>query len=148
MALYAGAASAAVAAGGTAAYLKRDTLTEGYSWVGSHLEFVGCLVRAEELRRRVTRIVELERAGVLGGWAVIYTVLGKGAVKGKAGVGEGVGMMVGDGKAGMRTFCSLPREGSEVRGYFEGSVNEKARDEAGAHMSEFLSSSSKFLLIV
>lgn len=116
----------ALAAGGAAAYLKRDQIsdqiTESWSWVSTHLEFVGCLVRGEELKRRVQRVAELERQGRLG-FANLYTVLGR-AAGGVAVVGQ------------ERTFCSLPR--TELRRYFVGQVNDAARDEASAHMSTFL----------
>ncbi len=58
MAVYAGAA-AAVAAGSAAAYNNREAITQGVSWATSHLEFVGCLMRPEDLRKRVARIEDL-----------------------------------------------------------------------------------------
>ena len=129
MAMFAGAAGA-VAAGGAAAYLKREQITDGWAWVGSHLEFVGCLMRGEELRRRLQRVTELEKRGV--GFADLYTVLGRGAAPtGKTGTGSSVAAgLIGQQQ---RTFCNLPR--SEPRRFFFPQVNDAARDETGAHMS-------------
>lgn len=125
-AMFAGAAGA-VAAGGAAAYVKRDTLSEGWGWVGSHLEFVGCLMRGEELRKRLMGMAALEAESGLG-FANVYTNLGLAARKETATVSSGL-------LGSERTFCSLPK--SEVRRFFVGSVNDLAADETVAHMSMF-----------
>ncbi|KAL9098933.1 MAG: hypothetical protein Q9187_009573, partial [Circinaria calcarea] len=134
-AMFAGAAGA-VAAGGAAAYLKRDTITEGWTWVGSHLEFVGCLMRGEELKSRLQQITTLEKTRQIG-FADLVTVLGRGAFQpaDKTVVG-GFVEIGGVGKEDKRTFCSMPRS-KELQKYFEGMVNEKATDETVAHMSMF-----------
>ncbi|KAL9598819.1 MAG: hypothetical protein Q9219_004238 [cf. Caloplaca sp. 3 TL-2023] len=121
-AMFAGAAGA-VAAGGAAAYLKKDALSSGWNWVGSHLEFVGCLVRGEELKNRLEKVVALNKERAVG-FADLYTVLGKGAGAGGAGEEK-------------RTFCNVPRS-KPNRELWWGEVNEKAREETGAHMSMFL----------
>lgn len=128
-AMFAGAAGA-MAAGGAAAYVKRDTLSAGWSWVGSHLAFVGCLVRGEELRQRVVAISKLEAETGLG-FANLYTNLGMAAKRETGTVRVGAGLVGSE-----RTFCSVPR--SEVRRYFVKCVNDKAEDETVAHMSMFL----------
>jgi len=125
-AMFAGAAGA-MAAGGAAAYVKRDTLSEGWGWVGSHLEFVGCLMRGEELRRRLVTIAKLEAESGLG-FANLYTNLGVAAKRDTGTVSSG---LLGSEK----TFCSLPK--SEVRRFFVKCVNDKAEDETVAHMSMF-----------
>jgi len=101
IAMYAGA-GAVVAAGGTAAYMKRDQITEGWSWVGSHLEFVGCLMKGEELKKRVAAMMRLNKELNVG-WANLYTRLGKQAVSKES--GGLVGAVVGN----TRTFCNLPK---------------------------------------
>lgn len=124
-AMYAGAVGA-LAAGGAAAYMKRDTITEGYGWVSGHLEFVGCLARGEELTQRLKSILQLAADSNFG-FCDIYTTLGQ-AVEGKsAWATEVVGRD--------RTFCTVPR--SEAKEYWVESVNDKATAETGAHTSMF-----------
>lgn len=137
MALYAGA-GAALAGSAAAAYMKRDQLTEGWTWVSSHLEFVGCLARGEELRRRVAYMARAQNElGV--GFGVLYTRLGKGATALQQQVaGMGGTNMVGSVLGSQRTFCNLPsrRNGPEKLGLWEEAVNDQAGDETSAHMGK------------
>ncbi|KAL8857523.1 MAG: hypothetical protein Q9178_005851 [Gyalolechia marmorata] len=132
-AMFAGAAGA-VAAGGAAAYLKKDALSSGWSWVGSHLEFVGCLVRGEELKQRLERIVKADKERGVG-FADLYTVLGRGADGGVGGLGAKKIGGLGEGEG--RTFCNVPKNKGN-RAYWFAEVNDKAKEETGAHMSMFL----------
>ncbi|SPO04483.1 uncharacterized protein DNG_07168 [Cephalotrichum gorgonifer] len=126
VAMYAGAASA-IAGSAAAAYVHRDNITQGLSWVSSHLEFVGCLARAEDLRRRVEGVVRAgDELGV--GFANLYTRLGPRA--GKKNVGGVVGTVLGPD----RTFCNLPRGRA---GVWKEAVNSAAGDETIAHMTMF-----------
>ncbi|KAI5862291.1 hypothetical protein GGS23DRAFT_597516 [Durotheca rogersii] len=128
IAMVAGAAGALAAGGAAAAYMNRDTIGAGWGWVSSHLEFVGCLARGEELRARVGHMVRLERElGV--GFANLYTRLGKGAAARQVGL---VGSVIG----GDRTFCNLP-SAKHNAGLWRAAVNDKAWDETGAHMGMF-----------
>ncbi|KAH6654467.1 hypothetical protein BKA67DRAFT_535789 [Truncatella angustata] len=126
MAMYAGGA-AAVAAGGTAAWMNRQQLSSGWTWVGSHLEFVGCLARGEEMKKRVANMVRLNKElGV--GFANLYTRLGKAANSKQVST---VGLVIGS----QRTFCNLP---SRLQaGEWKEAVNDAAKDETGAHMAMF-----------
>ncbi|MCJ1258976.1 hypothetical protein MMC24_006810 [Lignoscripta atroalba] len=155
-AMFAGAAGF-VAAGGAAAYVKRDSITIGWSWVGSHLEFVGCLMRAEELKARLKGLMALRREKGIG-FADLVTVLGKGASGGAqvdnnnekrgrsvAGGWVEIGGEEGGGLPARRMFCNVPatttrkgeEEQEEQQACFEGMVNDKAKDETEAHMSMF-----------
>lgn len=125
-AMYAGAAGA-VAAGGAAAYLKREQITGSWSWVGSHLEFVGCLLKGEELKKRLSGVVKLEK-GMSIGFANIYTRLGK---KAQNRQGSTVGSVIGN----QRTFCNLPKR--DAVAYFYEAINDAASDEVWAHMGKF-----------
>lgn len=138
-AMFAGAAGA-VAAGGAAAYLKRDTITQGWSFIGSHLEFVGCLAKGEELKSRLERIVNLNKERGIG-FADLITVLGKGAPQqmkpgtplagGFVEIGAVEGIAPKD-----RTFCTIPKS-EKNRKFFERARNDKASDEMQAHMNMF-----------
>jgi hypothetical protein len=131
MALFAGAAGA-VAAGGAAAYMKREQLSEGWSWVGSHLEFVGILARPEEMRKRLTSVIRVsETHGV--GFLDIYTTLGH-AVDTKQ-KSSFTGKVLGID----RTFCNVPKDSSTsgLRRFFIPTVNDKLTAEIQAHMSMF-----------
>lgn len=126
-AMFAGAAGA-VAAGGAAAWMNRDTLSEGWKWAGSHLEFVGVLAKGAELQKRLASVVKLEEEVGLG-FVDIYTCLGQ-AVDGKS---EWFSGTLGE----ERTFCTLPGEKSELRRYFVPAVNDMATAEVWAHTSMF-----------
>ncbi|OTA89562.1 hypothetical protein M434DRAFT_398514 [Hypoxylon sp. CO27-5] len=127
IAVVAGAAGALAAGGAAAAYLGRDQITTGWTWVSSHLEFVGCLARGAELRDRVTRMVRLKKElGV--GFANLYTRLGRAASSKEV-------SMVGTVMGNERTFCNLPSR--KDAGLWIEAVNDKARDEIGAHMTMF-----------
>ncbi|KAG5953231.1 hypothetical protein E4U53_006244 [Claviceps sorghi] len=126
VAIYAGAASA-VAAGGAAAWKNREQISEGWSWASSHLEFVACLARAEELKKRVACMVKLHEDLDVG-FANLYTRLGKAAAAKKTSV---VGTVLGKD----RTFCNLPR--TMAAGEWMEAVNDAATDETLAHMSMF-----------
>lgn len=119
-ALLASAGLAATATLGTTAYLKRDTITSGFSWISSHLEFVGCLARGEELRRRLERMQHTSQKRSIG-FINFYTTLAEDK---------------GGGKGG-RTFCNLPTSGSVLWECFKPTRNDKGADEVGAHVGVF-----------
>lgn len=126
MAMVAGAVGA-VAAGGAAAYINRDQITQGWGWASSHMEFIGCLARKEELRRRVAYMVRINQdLGV--GFGNLYTRLGKAA---SARTDTVVGTVLGN----QRTFCVIPQR--DHAGDWRPAVNDKATDETWAHMSMF-----------
>ncbi|KAF1962204.1 hypothetical protein CC80DRAFT_435031 [Byssothecium circinans] len=127
VALFAGAAGA-VAAGGAAAYLKRDQISEGLQFATSHLEFVGSLARPEELRQRLAAVASLASTHSIG-FTNIYTTLGH-AVDSQQ-KSSWTGKVVGRD----RTFCNLPK--GELRQYFIPAVNDKAEAETLAHMTMF-----------
>ncbi|KAF2236178.1 hypothetical protein EV356DRAFT_430045, partial [Viridothelium virens] len=139
-AMFAGAAGAVAAGGAAAAYWKRNELNEGVGWAVSHLDFVGCLARGEDLQVRVRRLCEMskspgsdpEKEGNEGkiGWANLYTSLGRG-VEGQRTDGTGEGSAIGvDRKTG-----SVRK--SVARRFWIKCTNDKAVDEIGAHTSMF-----------
>lgn len=129
-ALAAGAVGA-VAAGGAAAYMNREQISQGLGWATSHLEFVGSLGRKEELRRRVACMVRLNKdLGV--GFGNVYTRLGQGAAG--TGAAAGKGSVAGAVLGAERTFCVVPQR--DPAGEWRPAVNNKATDEVGAHICE------------
>ncbi|KAK4146165.1 uncharacterized protein C8A04DRAFT_10067 [Dichotomopilus funicola] len=126
IAMAAGAVGA-VAAGGAAAYLNREQISQGLGWATSHLEFVGCLARKEELKRRVAYMLRLQKeVGV--GFGNLYTRLGKAA-------GSKQVSMAGTVLGSDRTFCVVPQR--DRAGDWRQAVNDQATDEIGAHISMF-----------
>lgn len=133
-AMFAGAAGAIAAGGAAALYSQREKISAGWSWASSHLLFVGCLARPEELRKRVQRVDAVCRERGLGS-ANLYTNLGCGAREGYGLTASVTGTE--------RTFCNLPKavaEGKDQKGgglRWHKSVNDKAKDETTAHVSMF-----------
>jgi hypothetical protein len=133
VALFAGAAGA-IAAGGAAAYMKRDTITEGWSWATSHLEFVGVLARPEEMKKRLSSVTKLSQTLDIG-FENIYTALGH-AVDAAASDDKKSWMSGGGKVPGIdRTFCNLPK--GDMKAFFVPAINDKCSSETLAHMSMF-----------
>lgn len=122
-----GAAASAVAAGGAAAWMNREHISVGWSWVSSHLEFVGCLARPEALKQRVSYMVRLSSELNIG-YANVYTRLGKAAENKEVSM---VGTVLGKD----RTFCVVPSK--QPSGKWIDNVNDTAKDEVTAHVSTF-----------
>ncbi|KAF1945975.1 hypothetical protein EJ02DRAFT_14447 [Clathrospora elynae] len=128
VAMFAGAAGA-IAAGGAAAYMKKDQITQGVTWATSHLEFVGVLARPEEMRKRLERIAKLTTTQDLG-FCNMHTTLGH-AVNTENKEQGWTGKVAGKD----RTFCNLPK--GELRDFFMPAVNDKSTAETWAHMNMF-----------
>lgn len=122
-----GAAASAVAAGGAAAWMNREHISVGWSWVSSHLEFVGCLARPEALKQRVAYMVRLSSELNIG-YANVYTRLGKAAESKEVSM---VGTVLGKD----RTFCVVPSK--QPSGKWIDNINDTAKDEVTAHVSMF-----------
>ncbi|KAM0260276.1 hypothetical protein ACHAQJ_002840 [Trichoderma viride] len=122
-----GAAASAVAAGSAAAWMNRDHISVGWSWVSSHLEFVGCLARPEALKQRVSYMAKLS-SELNVGFANLYTRLGKGAESKTVSM---VGTVLGKD----RTFCVVPSK--QPAGQWIEAINDTAQDETTAHITMF-----------
>ena len=141
-AMFAGAAGAVAAGGAAALYSQKDRLSAGWGWAWGHLEFVKCLSRIEDLKKRVDAVSIIMRDRHVGS-ANFYTCLGKGATQEYGVVAATEVMKQGSSD---RTFCMLPRKVRESQGKQQQSstglqwykaVNDKATDETLAHMSFF-----------
>lgn len=100
---YTGAATAVAGIAG-ATYLGWNHLSLGATWVGSHLEFISCLTKGEELKQRLQAVIKLtETRGI--GFAQFYVALGEKMCQQTASY---TGGMVD----GQRTFVYVPPDAS------------------------------------
>jgi len=102
------------------AYVSRDSIGEGFAWMGSHLKFVGALMKQAQLKTRLERLAQLKGVGVVN----LYTSLGEN------------GYWTGGYFVPKRTFCAVPAE-KETACLFEEQANPKAANEIEAHCSMF-----------
>ncbi|KAH9834276.1 putative serine esterase (DUF676) [Teratosphaeria destructans] len=102
-AMYGGAVAAIAGAAG-AAYLNREQITQGMTWAGSHLEFVGTLARGAELQKRVENVVALTKTHDVG-FANFYGCLSE-RVSSKT---QYAGSVLGQD----RTFCVVPKDAGQ-----------------------------------
>lgn len=135
-AMFTGAAGAVAAGGAAALYTQRDRFSAGWAWSTSHLEFIGCLARPEELRRRLENLARIAGERVVG-CANLYTRLGRGAVVVPEGVERAQGLGCSGGRRNLpfaitpyivrsrvRTFCNLPGDvGGNGKGGGNGNRN-------------------------
>lgn len=135
LALITGAVGA-LAAGTAAGYYKREEISQGFGWVSSHFEFVAELYKSETLATRLTRASSIRGVG----FANFYTSLGlrraNSAGGGNMAAPPGAASAVQTFLGGERTFCSEPQKDSARRGWYK-TVNNKAKDEIGAHTGLF-----------
>ncbi|KAF1918405.1 hypothetical protein BDU57DRAFT_515152 [Ampelomyces quisqualis] len=130
VAMFAGAAGA-IAAGGAAAYMKRDQISEGLGWATSHLEFIGALARPEEMQKRLSRVTAHTTTSNFG-FTNMYTTLGR-AVNAEQQTAKESWTGKVPGKD--RTFCNLPK--GALKNFFLPAVNDKGTAETWAHMNMF-----------
>ena len=121
IAAYAGTTSA-LAAAGIAAYMNREELYQGYTWIMNHLQFVGVITKREESRLRLARVAALDGFG----FDNLYTSLGQNSV------------LAGGSYVPERTFCALPPAANPLSHRFRKEINLVAKDEVDAHMSMFV----------
>ncbi|KAN0086646.1 hypothetical protein V8E54_000334 [Elaphomyces granulatus] len=140
-AMFAGAAGAVAAGGAAALYSQRERFTAGWSWVTSHLEFVGCLARSEELRTRVQSVSNLQEGRGIGS-ANFYTCLDPSVSSASDSPGSSP-LSLRIPRAKCRTFCYLPDEtdggttATQSGLRWVKALNPKASDEIRAHMNMF-----------
>lgn len=115
------AATTALAGGAAAAYIHREHITNGFTWVSSHLEFVGALMKGEELNNRVQTVSTLPNLG----FGNLFTSMGR---------NFGTNSFY-EGKE--RTFCNIPAQHTPLRKKWYRCINESVKDEVGAHVSMF-----------
>ena len=133
-AMFAGAAGAVAAGGAAALYSQKEKISAGWTWAGSHLLFVGDLVKPEHLKKRVSQVESACQARGLG-CANLYTNLGAGAREGYGVTTSVVGKE--------RTFCNLPVKAVDAKTESDQgmrwlkALNDKAKDETSAHTSMF-----------
>lgn len=121
-----GVTAALAVGGGITAYKNSDFIKQGWSWIGSHLEFVGCLMKEEELLKRYDAMKTLNKNKDVG-FGNIHTRLGKRAVKSNE-------SFVAKILSNRGTFCALPKpEDAEI---WREAVNDAATDELSAHISK------------
>lgn len=159
MAMFAGAAGAVAAGGAAALYSQRERFNEGWRWVTSHLEFVGCLARPADLRNRVASLAEIQRER--GIKAInFYTCLGQGAAprvvdpnttsNSNGARSQSSSLFLRIPRAKDRTFCHLPEDFDAADHLLSGdgtpdhpglkwvlALNDKVGDETTAHVSMF-----------
>lgn len=145
-AMFAGAAGAVAAGGAAAMYSQRERIADGWGWVSSHLAFVGCLTRAQELRERLNLMYKVhEERGIR--CTNFYTCLGGHAASTADSANQGkTSFSQRIIRSKHRTFCSLPDDIDDhdpmdpvepgIR--WVRAVNDKAADEVKAHVSMFI----------
>lgn len=121
IAAYAGT-TGALAAAGVAAYMNREEIREGYTWIMNHLQFVGVITKREASRLRLARVTALEGFG----FENLYTSLGQNSV------------LAGGSYIPERTFCAIPPATNPLSHTFRKETNIVAKDEIDAHMSMFM----------
>ncbi|KAL1969300.1 hypothetical protein VTN77DRAFT_9492 [Rasamsonia byssochlamydoides] len=155
-AMFAGAAGAVAAGGAAALYSQRDRITAGWSWMASHLEFVGCLARPGDLRKRVASLTDLHKDRGIGS-VNFYTCLGRAAAGTRTTTTRTTSQTRGTSSSSsfirrlprgkIRTFCQLPEDFDKDDPMISNStesglkwliaVNDKAQDETTAHTAMF-----------
>jgi hypothetical protein len=103
------------------AYVSRDSIGEGFTWMASHLKFVGALMKPAQLKMRLERLGQLKGIGV----ANFYASLGEN------------GYWTGGYFVPKRTFCAVPKKGENGEELFREQPNADASDEIAAHCSMF-----------